>query len=50
MYVVLDTFTPREMVNALNEALAGKAVIEYKETSRQTFEAMRKFSEEVWTK
>ncbi|OCB91357.1 NmrA-domain-containing protein [Sanghuangporus baumii] len=52
LYIPPDVFTPREFVNALNEILGGKAVIELKEVDEETFAGSRTLwpgAEELWT-
>ncbi|KAL5528846.1 hypothetical protein ACEPAG_4820 [Sanghuangporus baumii] len=52
LYIPPDVFTPREFVNALNEALGGKAEVELKEIDEETFDGSRTLwpgAEELWT-
>ena len=53
LYIPPDVFTPREFVEALNDALEGKTVVELKEVDEETFARSRNLwpgAEELWTK
>ena len=53
LYIPPDVFTPREFVEALNDALEGKTVVELKEVDKKTFTNSRNLwpgAEELWTK